>query len=281
MPDPIIEPITIAVAENSPIPCTNWGAAELTRLSTCSEAGASDIFVFTKFTLRQFYRKISRKSPTTFSTVSPSTSRALITATESAPASITLFAFARVIPPIATIGFVVSARARRTPSRPNHRLRIQLRSCSEHRPNGNVIGTRLIRDPHLLVVMSRNPNPPLGTHHPPRILRRQIPLPHMHSTKPRRSHQIRAVIHDQPAVTPSENLPDHRRITQDRLRRTHLIAILQQCRPGSSSTPPQPGPRQPHAPEATPRQQSDTAVEVADSLTRPLSFPSAARRTAP
>jgi hypothetical protein len=26
MPDPIIEPITIAVAENNPIPCTNFGA---------------------------------------------------------------------------------------------------------------------------------------------------------------------------------------------------------------------------------------------------------------
>jgi hypothetical protein len=29
MPDPIIEPITIAVAENSPIPRTNCGAVEL------------------------------------------------------------------------------------------------------------------------------------------------------------------------------------------------------------------------------------------------------------
>ena len=28
MPDPIIEPMTIAVAENRPIPCTNCGAAE-------------------------------------------------------------------------------------------------------------------------------------------------------------------------------------------------------------------------------------------------------------
>jgi hypothetical protein len=28
MPDPIIEPMTIAVAENSPIPWTNCGAAE-------------------------------------------------------------------------------------------------------------------------------------------------------------------------------------------------------------------------------------------------------------
>jgi hypothetical protein len=29
MPDPIIEPITIAVAENSPMPCTNFGAEPL------------------------------------------------------------------------------------------------------------------------------------------------------------------------------------------------------------------------------------------------------------
>jgi hypothetical protein len=28
MPDPIIEPITIAVAEKRPIPCTNCGAEE-------------------------------------------------------------------------------------------------------------------------------------------------------------------------------------------------------------------------------------------------------------
>jgi len=74
----------------------------------------SGIVLFEKFTFRQFYRKFSRKSLATFSTVAPSTNKALITATESAPASITLRAFARVIPPIATIGFFVSARARRT-----------------------------------------------------------------------------------------------------------------------------------------------------------------------
>src|SRR5580658_1430925 len=47
-----------------------------------------------------------------------SRNRSDITATESAPASITEAAFARVIPPIATRGLRVSARARRTPSRP-------------------------------------------------------------------------------------------------------------------------------------------------------------------
>src|SRR5437879_1739486 len=134
MPDPIIEPITIAVAENSPIPCTNCGAVDTDPaspsmatpvspdmsilLSSRSEAEGSAVVLFKKFTFRKFYRKISRKSLTTFSTVSPSTNSAPITATESAPASITLRAFARVIPPIATIGFFVSARARRTPSNP-------------------------------------------------------------------------------------------------------------------------------------------------------------------
>ena len=41
-----------------------------------------------------------------------------ITATESAPASITDRALARVIPPIATSGLRVNCRARRTPSKP-------------------------------------------------------------------------------------------------------------------------------------------------------------------
>src|SRR5436305_8379771 len=44
--------------------------------------------------------------------------RSDITATESAPASITERQFARVIPPIATNGLRVKARAARTPSSP-------------------------------------------------------------------------------------------------------------------------------------------------------------------
>jgi hypothetical protein len=54
MPDPIIEPITIAVAENSPIPCTNWGEAELSWVSSRKAAGVS--VLSEKFTFRQFYR---------------------------------------------------------------------------------------------------------------------------------------------------------------------------------------------------------------------------------
>jgi hypothetical protein len=118
MPDPIIEPITMAVAENKPIPCTNWGYA----VADCFSPGrGGEVFIdvfFTKFTFRQFYRKISIKSLATFFIGSPTTSRALITATESAPASITLRAFSRVIPPIATSGLPVNSLARRTPSKP-------------------------------------------------------------------------------------------------------------------------------------------------------------------
>src|SRR6202522_2804358 len=118
MPDPIIEPITIAVAENSPIPCTNCGADDdplspgmsllLSSRTLSGVEGDGAAVVFTKFTFRQFYRNFSRKSPATFSTDSYTTNKPLMTATESAPESITLRAVSRVIPPIATIGFFVN-----------------------------------------------------------------------------------------------------------------------------------------------------------------------------
>src|SRR6202789_4318036 len=50
MPDPIIEPITIAVAENRPIPCTNCGADVADRLSSRQEAELSSGTFFTKLT---------------------------------------------------------------------------------------------------------------------------------------------------------------------------------------------------------------------------------------
>ena len=62
--------------------------------------------------MKPTYPKTRTKSRTTSSTVRPSTSNPLITATESAPASITLRAFWSVIPPIATSGLLVSALAR-------------------------------------------------------------------------------------------------------------------------------------------------------------------------
>src|ERR1700729_3868452 len=46
MPDPIIEPVTIAVAENSPIPCTNCGAGGA---STCN---FSELFTFVFSTVK-------------------------------------------------------------------------------------------------------------------------------------------------------------------------------------------------------------------------------------
>src|SRR5207237_10051273 len=63
----------------------------------------------------RLYRKILRSSSADLH--GPS-NRSDITATESAPASITERQFARVIPPIATNGLRVKARAARTPSSP-------------------------------------------------------------------------------------------------------------------------------------------------------------------
>src|ERR1700677_3268447 len=55
-----------------------------------------------------------------------SASRAEMTATESAPASLTAEQFIRVIPPIATSGLAVKARAARTPSSPTTGLGFSL-----------------------------------------------------------------------------------------------------------------------------------------------------------
>ena len=56
MPEPIIEPMTIAVAENSPIPCTNCG---------CDAGEPSDCFseIFTlQSVLSQMEEKVSSHS---------------------------------------------------------------------------------------------------------------------------------------------------------------------------------------------------------------------------
>jgi hypothetical protein len=42
MPEPIIEPITIAVAENSPIPCTKCGD-ELSATLTCEDGAEESV----------------------------------------------------------------------------------------------------------------------------------------------------------------------------------------------------------------------------------------------
>jgi hypothetical protein len=44
MPEPIIEPITIAVAENNPIPWTNCGADESTRFCSILRGTDSEVF---------------------------------------------------------------------------------------------------------------------------------------------------------------------------------------------------------------------------------------------
>jgi hypothetical protein len=117
MPDPIIEPMTIAVELNSP------------RLRTRVSSGAAPTLFSDVVTVggrrlvdtsNWFYRNFEKKSLAIFSGFLPDTSakRPEMTATESAPASITAEQFSSVIPPMATNGLLVSTRAHRTPSVP-------------------------------------------------------------------------------------------------------------------------------------------------------------------
>ena len=121
MPEPIIDPITIAVELNKPSPRTNWCSDAARDLFSRGSVGNPDGVD----TCMWFYRNFAKKSLAIFPGVSPWPSRsglgpkiAEITATESAPASSTALQFSSVIPPIATSGFFVIARARRTPSIP-------------------------------------------------------------------------------------------------------------------------------------------------------------------
>lgn len=60
MPDPIMEPITIAVAENNPMPCTNWGCAAVVT-SACLE----EIVTLQSF-LSQMTKKVFQHLNATF-----------------------------------------------------------------------------------------------------------------------------------------------------------------------------------------------------------------------
>ena len=74
-----------------------------------------------------------------------SRTRSDITATESAPASITDWQFARVIPPIATSGFRVSRPGLTHSFQPDHRIGIRLARRRKYRPDRNVIGRSVLR----------------------------------------------------------------------------------------------------------------------------------------
>src|SRR5579872_7071405 len=143
IPEPIIEPITSMVELVRPRPWTNSVEDGLTadellvcaalvstvrelsvvrgsRLVICDSwltelRSSSHDSRVTKHGFPQLYPRILKNSS---ADLRGSRTRSDITATESAPASITDRQFARVMPPIATSGLRVSSRARRTPANP-------------------------------------------------------------------------------------------------------------------------------------------------------------------
>ena len=134
MPEPIIDPTTIAVELNSPSRCTRCGlVADSPHVSVLGEGGVLVV------TCCLFYRKLRRKSFAIFAESLPGPNIAEIIATESAPASRTVRSIlkrdARQSPPEA---FGQCPRLAQT-FKSYHRIRMQLRSGSKHRPKGNVI----------------------------------------------------------------------------------------------------------------------------------------------
>ncbi len=127
-------------------------------------------------------------------------SRSEITATESAPASITDATFARVTPPMATSGFLVAQRGRRTifPTRQRDRGSTLFRGCGKDRPVGDVVHRTDVQLASTAQdYASRNPDRSCRHQPPPRALGRQIVLPNVHSVEACGKAQVGAIVHDQ------------------------------------------------------------------------------------
>ncbi len=98
-----------------------------------------------------------------------------ITATESAPASITERQLSRVIPPIATRGFAGQLPRSAHAFQPNDRIGIRFAGRGKHRPHGDVVGGSLVSSLTCSGLCVETPNQswspmtfraPSGTNHP-------------------------------------------------------------------------------------------------------------------
>ena len=120
-----------------------------------------------------------------------------ITATASAPASMTDRQFPRVIPPMATSGLRVNARARRTPSRPITGSGFALLLSRKYRTDGEIVRRSLVGLGELFGIVGGNAQPESVADHCSGAFGREIVLPDVDSVEARRQAQVRAVVHDQ------------------------------------------------------------------------------------
>ena len=104
---------------------------------------------------------------------------------------------ARVIPPIATSGLLVSARALRTPSSPTNAVRILLAGRRKHRPDRNVVRRARVRFFDLCRVVRRDTRqcarPPPASRPPPE----DRPAQRARRRNPHGHAEVGAIIHDQ------------------------------------------------------------------------------------
>ena len=172
-----------------------------------------------------------------------SRNRSDITATESAPASITEAAFARVIPPIATSGLRVKRPRPPHAFEADHGIRLLFAGSRKHRPNGEIVRRSQIRLAQLLRIVRGNSQPALRpdnpahrlrqTNPPARHARRRTPPP---GTRSARSFMISLTMW---RGRPRPRLPaQFPRLLQHHPRIPGLVAVLQQecIRPQLSSS---------------------------------------------
>src|SRR5665213_138786 len=173
------------------------------------------------------YPKIERKSRAICSALSAGAMSAEITAPESAPASMTLNALARVMPPMATMGFPVSARPADS-FKADNRAGILLAACREDRTDGDVVRTACVRRARLGIVMRRYADDAGWADNCTCILRRQVFLANVHAVEAGQHREVGAVVHDQLRLRARKYLTQQSCRAQDLLRRTGLVAILHQ-----------------------------------------------------
>ena len=120
-----------------------------------------------------------------------------ITATASAPASMTDRQFSRVIPPIATSGLRVNALAWRTPSRPITGSGLRLAPRLEDRTDRQIVCTGSVGLDQLLGIVGRNAQPEAVTDHGSGAFGREIILSHVDSIEAGSQAQVCPIVHDQ------------------------------------------------------------------------------------
>ncbi len=149
-----------------------------------------------------------------------------MTATELAPASMTERALSRVMPPMATSGFVVRARARRRPSRPTTGSGFCLRGGGEDGADGDVVGGGQVGGADLVVGVGGDADDAVGADDAPGVFGGEVGLAYVDAVEVGEDGEVGAVVEDELAVEAGEDFAEGGGGGEDFLRGAGLVAVL-------------------------------------------------------